>query len=66
MCVNVCEKSAGAHRDISKGCPHHEVEDPGLQLKDVGWREDHPSGGQNKEEDGRKEGQEGLIQAAVL
>lgn len=59
-------KLADTHCDISKRRPHHEVEDPGLQLEDVGWREHHPSSGQDKEEDGRKEGQEGFIQAAVL
>lgn len=66
MCVYMCEKSAGTHRDVSEGCPHHEVEDPRLQLEDVGWRKDHPSGGQDKKEDGRKKGQEGFVQAAVL
>lgn len=65
-CVYVREKSADAHRDISEGCAHHEVEDPGLQLEDVGWREDHPGGGQDEEEDGRQEGEEGFVQAAVL
>lgn len=60
------EKSADTHRDISKGCPHHEVEDPGLQIEDVGWREHHPCCGQDKEQDRRKEGQEGFVQAAVL
>lgn len=59
-------KTADAHRDVSEGRPHHEVVDPGLQLDDVGWRADHPNRGQDKEEDGRQEGQEGLVQAAVL
>lgn len=59
-------KSAYAHRDIGEGCPHHEVEDPGLQLEDVGWRVHYPSCGQDKEEDRRKEGQEGFVQAAVF
>lgn len=60
------DKSSDTHRDVSEGCPHHEVEGPGLQLEDVGWREDHPDGGQDEEEDGREEGQEGFVQAAVL
>lgn len=64
--VTVCEESADAHRDISEGCPHHEVEDPGLQLEDVGWRVHCPSCGQGKEEDRRKEGQEGFVQAVVF
>ena len=54
------------HRDVREGRPHHEVEGPGLQLEDVGWREHHPDGGQEEEEDGREEGQEGFVQAAVL
>lgn len=62
--VRECE--GPAHRDISEGRPHHEVEHPGLQLQDVGWREHHPDGGQDEEEDGREEGQEGFVQAAVL
>lgn len=64
--VYVSEKSADTHRDVSEGCAHHEVENPGLQLEDVRWRENHPSGGQDKEENGRKEGQEGFVQAAVF
>lgn len=60
------KKSADAHRDISEGCPHHEVEDPGLQLEDVGWRVHCPGCGQDKEEDRRKEGQEGFVQAVVF
>lgn len=63
---SVVVKLADTHCDISEGCPHHEVEDPGLQLEDVGWREDHPNGGQDEEEEGREEGQEGFVQAAVL
>lgn len=59
-------KKKHTHRDISKGCPDHEVEDPGLQLKDLRWRVNHPNCGQDKEEDGRKEGQEGFVQAAVF
>lgn len=55
-----------AHRDICKGRPHHEVEDPRLQLEDVGWGEDHPGCGQDKKQEGRQEGQEGFVQAAVL
>lgn len=60
------KNSANTHCDIGECRPHHKVEDPGLQLEDVGWREHHPSGGQDEEEDGRKEGQKSLIQAAVL
>lgn len=65
VCVCVCGKKS-AHRDISEGCPHHEVECPGLQFEDVGWRVDHPNCGQDEEEDRREEGQEGFVQAAVL
>lgn len=55
-----------AHRDVSEGCPHHEVEDPGLQLQDVGWREHYPGCRQDKEEDRREERQEGFVQAVVF
>lgn len=61
-----CEKSPDAHRDICKRRPHHEVEDPGLQLQDVGRREHDPGSGQNKEEDRREEGQESFVKAVVL
>lgn len=54
------------YSDIGKSCPDHEVVYPGLQLQDIGWREDDPGGGQHKEEDGGKERQEGFVQAAVL
>lgn len=54
------------HCDIGKSCSNHEVVDPGLKLKDAGWRVDHPNGGQHKEEDGRKERQESFVQTAVL
>lgn len=45
------------YRDVGKSCPHHEVEDPGLQLQDVGWRVDHPNGGQHKQKKRREERQ---------
>lgn len=45
------EKSAEAYRDVSESCPHHEVEDPGLQLDDVGWGELRPNCRQDKEEE---------------
>lgn len=66
MCVCVFVIVQKSHRDVSESCSHHEVEDPGLQLKDVGWRVHHPNGGQDEEEDGREEGQESFIQTAVL
>lgn len=58
--------AADAHRDVGEGRSHHEVEDPGLLLQDVGGREDHPHCGQDEEEDGGEEGQEGFVQAPVL
>lgn len=64
--VTRCQKSPDSHRDICKSRPHHEVEDPGLQLQDVGRREHNPSSGQNKEEDRRKEGQESFVKAVVF
>lgn len=54
------------HGDVGEGGAHHEVEDSGLQLQDVGWGEDHPDGGQHKEEHRRQEGQEGFVQVAVF
>lgn len=60
------EESPDAHRDICKGRPHHEVEDPGLQLQNVGRREHDPGSRQNKEEDRRKERQESFVKAVVF
>lgn len=60
------QKSKDTHSDVGKSCPHHEVVDPGLQIQDVGWRKDDPSGGQDEKEDGREEWQESFIQTAVL
>lgn len=51
------KKKRKTHCDIGKSCPHHEVEDPGLQVKDVGWRVDYPQSGQDKEKERRKERQ---------
>lgn len=64
--LNVSKESLCSHRYICEGRSHHEVEDPGLLLKNIGRREHHPNGGQDEEEKWRKEGKEGFIKAAVL
>lgn len=55
--VKKIKKKSHTYRDVGKSCPHHEVEDPGLQLQDVGWRVDHPNGGQDKQKKRREERQ---------
>lgn len=60
------QEGGGAYRDVGEGRAHHEVEDPGLQLDDVGGRELRPNCGQYEEEDRREEGEEGLVQAVVF
>lgn len=51
------KEKSHTYRDVGKSCPHHEVEDPGLQHQDVGWRVDHPNGGQDKQKKRREERQ---------
>lgn len=60
------QEVGGAYRDVGKGRAHHEVEDPGLQLDDIGGRKLCPNCGQDEEEDRREEGQKGLVQAVVF
>ena len=62
---NVCVVCA-THGDVGEGCSNHQVEDPGLLLDDVGGRQHHPEGGEEEEEDRGEEGEEGLVQTAVL
>ena len=54
------------HGDVSEGCSDHQVEHSGLFLDDVGWRQHHPEGGEEEEEDRGEEGEEGLVHTAVL
>lgn len=56
----------GAYRDVGEGRAHHEVEDPGLQLDNIGGRKLCPNCGQDEEEDRREEGEKGLVQAVVF
>lgn len=60
------QEVGGAYRNVRKGCAHHEVEDPGLQLDDIRGRKLRPNCGQDEEEDRGEEGEKGLIQAVVF
>ena len=54
------------HGDVGEGRPDHEVVGAGLQLQDLRGGEHHPDGGEDEQQHGGEEGQEGLVQVAVL